>query len=449
MTEIFAQDQRFQDLGLGEPLLRSLKQMGFESPTVIQADLIPLALQGRDVLGQARTGTGKTAAFGLPLLQRADVDLKAPQALILVPTRELAIQVANEISELGRFTGVLTVPIYGGGSMRSQAEKLEKGRHLVVGTPGRIMDMHQRGLLKYDKMRCAVLDEVDRMLDIGFRDDIRKILGKMPDGIQTIFVSATISGEIETLARQYMKDPHKIIATGGSLTVEQVDQHYLPVQPWDKRKLLHHLLTHEEPAMTLVFCRTKRMVDDLAKFLSRKKIEVQAIHGDMYQGKRNRTIQQLRDGSLKVLIASDVAARGLDVSGISHVINYDLPEDPEVYVHRIGRTARTGRKGVAWAFVTPEQGALLTAIEKLINTEVPLLEYPDFEPGPVPSDIRAQEERKEEQAARHRDESNRFQTKLPAAESKDVDPSRFPGGLMPTSLPKRKLGGRARSRRGR
>ncbi len=449
MTEIFAEDKAFKDLGLNDRLLEALEAMGFEHPTVIQAQIIPLALEGRDVLGQARTGTGKTAAFGLPILQRATVEPRAPQALILVPTRELAIQVANEISDLGRHTDILTCPIYGGGSMKRQAEKLEKGRHIIVGTPGRVMDMHQRGLLKYDDIHYAVLDEVDRMLDIGFRDDIRKILGRMPKGAQTIFVSATISDEIEKLARQYMTNPEKLVATAGSLTVEQVEQHYLPVQPWDKRQLLHHLLTHEEPAMTVVFCRTKRTVDEIAKYLGKKKIDVQAIHGDMYQGKRNRAIQKLREGGLKVLIDSDVAARGLDVAGISHVINYDLPEDPEIYVHRIGRTARTGRKGVAWSFVTPEQGPLLTTIEKLINTEVPKLEYPDFEPGPVPEHIKEREQRKDEELAKQRQEGNRFKPKSPPQLVSDKDKSRFPGGLVPTALPKRTLGGRVRSRRGR
>lgn len=449
MTDIFAEDKQFRDLGLEERLLRALDDMGFVHPTLVQDQLIPLALAGRDVLGQARTGTGKTAAFGLPILQQVDASNRAPQALILVPTRELAIQVANEISDLGRHTDVLTTAIYGGGSMRRQAEKLEKGRHIIVGTPGRIMDMHQRGLLRYEHMRFAVLDEVDRMLDIGFRDDIRKILSKMPQGIRTIFVSATISGEIEKLARQYMRDPEKVVAVGASLTVEQVDQHYLTVQPWDKRRLLYHLLTREEPGLSVVFCRTKRTVDELASYLAKKKVDVQAIHGDMYQGKRNRTIEKLRCGGLKVLIASDVAARGLDVAGISHVINYDLPEDPEIYVHRIGRTARTGRKGVAWSLVTPEQGPLLTAIEKLINREVPELEYPDFEPGPVPEHVRAQQERKQEETSRHRQEVNRFKPKPPPSEMSEKDRARFPGGLVPTQLPKRALGGRVRSRRPR
>ncbi|MCK4874087.1 MAG: DEAD/DEAH box helicase [Phycisphaerales bacterium] len=449
MTDIFETDKSFADLGLSEAILKGVTRAGFDQPTVIQARLIPAILAGRDALGQAKTGTGKTAAFGLPLLQMCDADERHPQALVLVPTRELAIQVAGELADLGRGTDILTIPIYGGGSIRQQAEKLKKGRHFVVGTPGRLMDMHQRGLLKYDKIRFVVLDEVDRMLDIGFRDDIRKILSTVPDKRQTIFVSATISSEIETLARRYMDDPVKIIATSGSLTVSQVDQKYFAVEPWDKKQLLLYLLTHEEPAMTLVFCRTKRTVDNLTDYLNRKRITTHAIHGDMYQGKRNKTIKQLREGSLSVLIASDLAARGLDVQGITHVINYDLPEDSEIYVHRIGRTARTGRHGVAWSFVTPEQGPLLTAIEVLINAEIPKIDYPDFKPGSVPAQIREDRKRDEQRSEQARDRGNRFSVSTPPVAEAEVDPTRFPGGVVPTGKPNRQLGGRVRSKRGR
>lgn len=385
VNDVFQMTQTFADLGLRNSVLKGVADMGFVHPTKVQADLIPVVLQGRDVLGQAKTGSGKTAAFGLPLFHLATRGLPF-QSVILVPTRELAQQVANELIEMGRHTPIKVSAVFGGESIRSQSASLEQNPEIVVATPGRLMDLLERGRLHLNNVRFAVLDEVDRMLDIGFRDDIRKILGGVKHEHRTIFVSATISDEIETLARKYMRDPVKLVTVAGSLTVSMVEQHYLPVQPWDKRRLLHHLLTHEEPDLTVIFCRTKRTVDDIAEFLRRQNIDVQAIHGDMQQSKRNRVMTNLRGGKLAVLVASDLAARGLDVENISHVINYDLPEDPEVYIHRIGRTARAGRKGVAWSFVTTEQGELLTAIEKLANIEIPKMEYPDFQPSPPRED---------------------------------------------------------------
>jgi ATP-dependent RNA helicase DeaD len=364
--------------------MKGVREAGFKKPTLIQGQLIPMAIKGRDVLGQAKTGTGKTAAFGLPLL--AMCDPKVPfQALVLAPTRELAVQIAEELNELGRYGDVHVDTVMGGERISSQAQRLKKGASIIVGTPGRIMDMAERGLYHFNNVKFAVLDEVDRMLDIGFREDIRKILDRCPKERQTIFVSATIAGEIEKLARRFMQEPEKIVTTGASLTVNLVEQHYLAVQPWDKKKLLLHLLTHEEPAMTIVFCRLKKSVDMLAKYLGEKGIDVHAIHGDMRQGKRNRVIKQLREGDLTVLVASDLASRGIDAEAVSHVINYDLPEDPDLYVHRIGRTARAGRKGVAWAFVTPAQGELLTNIESLINRKSPRWITPTLSPLPSPT----------------------------------------------------------------
>lgn len=447
-SEIFDVDKSFKDLGLSEPLLDALMREGFNHPTVIQSQLIPVALTGRDVLGQAKTGTGKTAAFGLPMLERTDVERRVLQGLVLVPTRELAIQAADELGTLGEMAQVLVTPIFGGGSMSKQIEKLKKGRHLVVGTPGRVLDMHRRGHLRYEHISTVVLDEVDRMLDIGFRDDMRRILGELPADRQTVFVSATISPEIEQLARSFMRDPEKIVVAAGSLTVSQVDQTYLAVEPWDKRRLLKHLLTHEEPGLSIVFCRTKRSVNDVTKYLNDKGIDAHAIHGDMYQGKRNRIISRLKKGNLSVLVASDLAARGLDASGITHVINYDLPDDPEVYVHRIGRTARTGRTGIAWSFVTPDQGGLLTTIEMLINREIPRKEYPDFEPGPVPAKVRAEKELERERSEQAKERGARFGPQSLAAGAA-TDKTKFPGGVVPTGQPRRVMGGRARTRRGR
>ncbi len=444
--EIF-EDRTFADLGLRNSVLKGLDEAGFKHPTKIQSELIPMVISGKDVLGQSRTGTGKTAAFGLPLYHLATRDLPF-QSIILAPTRELAIQIASELEELGRFTPIRVSAVYGGTNIGSQAQALEQGPEIIVATPGRLMDMKNRGHIHFDNVRFAVLDEVDRMLDIGFREDIKKILGAIKCEHQTVFVSATISEEIEKLSRTHMKDPEKLVTTGGSLTVNLVDQHYISVQPWDKKKLLLHVLTHEEPDLTVIFCRMKRTVDDVARYLSRKGVDAHAIHGDMYQGKRNSVMNRLREGELGVLVASDLAARGLDVDDISHVINYDLPEDPEIYIHRVGRTARAGRQGVAWSLVTPEQGGLLTQIEMLANCHIPEKTYDDFEPGEAPSDIR-DEQRAQDKRAEKLKSISRFksQDSAPSVDPEKADPSKFPGGLVPTKMPPKKMGGRVKTAR--
>lgn len=450
-AEIFDNEQSFETLGLPENVMKGVREAGFKKPTLIQAQLIPMALKGRDVLGQAKTGTGKTASFGLPLLAMCDPQVPF-QALVLAPTRELAVQIAEELNELGRYGDVHVDTVMGGERISSQAHRLKKGASIIVGTPGRIMDMAERGLYHFNNVKFAVLDEVDRMLDIGFREDIRKILDRCPKERQTIFVSATIAGEIEKLARRFMQEPEKIVTTGASLTVNLVEQHYLAVQPWDKKKLLLHLLSHEEPAMTIVFCRLKKSVDMLAKYLGEKGIDVHAIHGDMRQGKRNRVIKQLREGDLTVLVASDLASRGIDAEAVSHVINYDLPEDPDLYVHRIGRTARAGRKGVAWAFVTPAQGELLTNIESLINREIPKMDYPDFVATPKPDNWRDENPGGQVfPTGPDTPKTSRFDAAvkpdLPPVSTDKVDASKFPGGIVPTKLPPKRMMGRIPSSR--
>jgi len=442
---IFSCERTFENLGLHPRLLKGLEEKGFVHPTDIQARLIPLVLEGRDVLGQAKTGTGKTAAFGLPLLEKVEPK-GGHQALVLVPTRELAVQVRREMHDLAKHSNVRITAIYGGERRRTQIDRLARGSEIVIGTPGRVMDLHQDGKFPFTDIRFVVLDEVDRMLDIGFRDDIRYILSRMDRPHQTVFVSATISDEIERLARSFMRDPEKIVSVSGSLTVSQVQQSHLLVERWDKKRLLLHLLEHEDPALTLVFCGTKREVEYLAEFLQKHDIDVRAIHGDMYQRKRDRVMKRLREGGLSVLVASDLAARGLDVQGITHVVNYDMPPDPEVYVHRIGRTARLGADGVAWSFVTPGEGKLLTAIERLINREVPRIHYDDFEPGPVPAKVHA--ERKQEAERNELERLSRSRT-LPAkvAEKDASDETKFPGGIVPTAPPTRRMGGRMRGRR--
>jgi len=449
MSEIFDETIDFAQMGLRSSVLRGITASGFEHPTDIQAKLIPLLMAGRDALGQARTGTGKTAAFGLPILHKADPNVPM-QALILAPTRELAAQVASELEELGRFTPIRTTCIIGGESMKKQVDSVKRGTPILVGTPGRIMDLLGRRDIHLNNVRFVVLDEVDRMLDIGFRDDIKKILSGVKTEHQTVFVSATIGSEIESLARTFMKqDAEKVVAVTGALTVSEVDQKYLPVEPWDKRALLLHLLRHEKPDMAVVFCRTKVTVDKLSSYLRKKNIPAQAIHGDLTQGRRNLVMTSLRKGELNVLIASDLAARGLDVEHISHVINYDLPDDPEVYIHRVGRTARVGRRGTAWAFVSPEEGQRLTEIEKLAGVMIERFDFPSFEPGPVPDDVREQRQREERRADPTKTLSQR--TALPDLDglSEEEMARMFPGGVVPKSVPRRTLGSRLRSRRSR
>ena len=440
MDDIFSADKTFDDLDLTPEVLRGVKDAGFERPTDIQVKLIPIVQAGKDVLGQAKTGTGKTAAFGLPILQQADPNVRM-QALILAPTRELASQIVVEINELGRHTPIKAVSIVGGEAYQDQLKGLREGGHIMVGTPGRVMDLQQRKQIHFHDLRWIVLDEVDRMLDIGFRDDIRQILSKVGGKHQTIFVSATIGDEIERLGRKFMtEDAEKIVTVAGSLTVSQVTQKYLPVKPWDKRRLLCHLLTHEESDLTLVFCRTKDTVRKVTRFLKDRKIDAHEIHGDLPQGRRNRVMNTVRHGKLDVLVASDLASRGLDVQDISHIINYDLPDDPEVYVHRIGRTARAGRKGTAWSFVMPDQGQLLTEIEKLTGVHIEQLEYPDFEPSAPPPG--------HEKPAPPKRESRSRLTEA-TVNPKDADSGQFPGGVIPRDLPRRSLGSRFKTRRSR
>jgi ATP-dependent RNA helicase DeaD len=396
--------QAFADLGVRPSILRALAEMQFTKPSEIQNLLIPRALTGVDILGQARTGTGKTAAFGIPILQRAVKGL-ATQAILLVPTRELAVQVDAEIQRLGQFTPIRSIPVYGGQKIAAQMKFLKHHPEILVGTPGRVIDLLDRRIINFDNVKFIVLDEVDRMLDIGFRDDIRNILtrvkgvGRRDDANseadrsdshpQTIFVSATISDEIERLARKYMRDPvEKLIAPGADdkPTVENVQQFYLSAQPWDKYRLVRLLLQREDPELAIVFCRTKHGAEKLARKLHADGFECREIHGNLAQNKRETVMKNFRNGKFDVLIATDLASRGIDVADISHIINFDIPDDPEAYVHRIGRTARMGAGGKAFTFVTPEQGEELTRIENLINMVIPVATIEGFEPTPPPSD---------------------------------------------------------------
>lgn len=449
--ESFRLDMTFADLGLRDEILQAIDELGFKHPTKIQAELVPLAITEVDILGQAKTGTGKTASFALPLLELIEPG-DSMCAIILAPTRELAVQIKQDIEELAPHTGLSVCAIYGGQSINVQADQLRKHPEIIVGTPGRVLDMIERGYLSLSQIEFAVLDEVDRMLDIGFRDDIRKILGKCPKDRQTIFVSATFTDEIEKLARKFMQDPVKLEVSAGALTVDLVKQGYVTVEPWDKRRMLAHLLTHEEPGLTIVFCRMKRTVDSVVRYLERKGISAHAIHGDLTQSKRNSVMNQFRSGDLAVLVASDLASRGIDVEGITHVVNYDLPDDPDIYVHRIGRTARAGRDGHAWSLVTPAQGSLLTEIEILVNTEIPTMQYDDFEVSERPEDWKDEPtggRPSYEVKGVKKEAKNRFAEDAPPAEKEMSDAEKaekFPGGVVPSKRPPRAMRGKTRTR---
>ncbi|MAO21843.1 MAG: DEAD/DEAH box helicase [Phycisphaerae bacterium] len=452
--DTFETDKTFADLDLKDSIVKAMDERGFKHPTKIQAALVPMAMTGVDILGQAKTGTGKTAAFALPLLNMIEPG-DSMISIILAPTRELAVQIKQDIEELAVYTDIKVCAIYGGQSINVQAKQLEKGPEIIVGTPGRVLDMIDRGYLHLYDIEFVVLDEVDRMLDIGFRDDIKKLLKKCPKDRQTIFVSATFTDEIEKLARTYMEDPEKLEVTAGALTVDLVKQKYVTVEPWDKRRMLAHLLTHEEPALTIVFCRMKRTVDSVVRYLDRKGIPAHAIHGDLSQSKRNSVMSKFRGGDLNVLVASDLASRGIDVEGITHVINYDLPDDPDIYVHRIGRTARAGRDGHAWSLVTPAQGSLLTEIELLVNAEIPARKYDDFEPRERPDDWKDEptggRPTYEVKGAPTEPKKNRFQQdeppKVEKLSEKEIA-AKFPGGIVPSKLPGKMMRGKAK-RRGR
>jgi len=452
--DTFETSMSFADLGLKDSILKAMDERGFKHPTKIQAELVPLAMEGGDILGQAKTGTGKTAAFALPLIEMIEPG-DSMISVILAPTRELAIQIKQDIEELAVHTGLKVCAIYGGQSINVQADQLRNGPEIIVGTPGRILDMIERRYLNLSEVEFAVLDEVDRMLDIGFRDDIRKILGKCPKDRQTIFVSATFTDEIEKLARKFMHNPTKLEVAASSLTVDLVKQGYATVDPWDKKRMLAHLLTHEEPALTLVFCRMKRTVDSVVRYLERKDIPAHAIHGDLSQAKRNQVMTKFRSGDLEVLVASDLASRGIDVEGITHVVNFDLPDDPDIYVHRIGRTARAGRDGHAWSLVTPDQGSLLTEIEILVNAEIPKLEYPEFDARPRPDDWKDEpaggRPTYEVKGVPSEPKKNRFEAAQVPVVNRLSDKelaAKFPGGVVPSKLPGKMMGGKAK-RRGR
>ena len=367
----------FSDLNLSAPVLKALKDVGYETPSPIQAATIPLLLEGRDVLGQAQTGTGKTAAFALPILSNIDVKQTAPQALVLAPTRELAIQVAEAFqSYASHIKGFHVLPIYGGQSYGPQLSSLRRGVHVVVGTPGRVIDHIEKGSLDLSRLTTLVLDEADEMLRMGFIDDVEQILQQTPEGRQTTLFSATMPPAIKRIAKTYLRDPAEVTVAAKTGTADNIKQRYWLVAGMHKLDALTRILEAEPFDGMIIFARTKLGTEELATKLQARGFAATAINGDMAQQQRERTIEQLKNGKIDILVATDVAARGLDVERISHVINYDVPSDPESYTHRIGRTGRAGRSGDAILFITPRERGLLKAIERATRQPVAPLELP-------------------------------------------------------------------------
>src|SRR5579875_1061403 len=368
--------QGFEELGVGQDILRALQDIGYESPTPIQRQAIPVLMEGRDLMAQSQTGTGKTAAFAIPMIEKVDPNEPVVQGLVLAPTRELSVQVAETIHKLGRFRGVTDMPIYGGQPYDRQLRALKRGVQIVVGTPGRLMDHIRRGTLDLSHVRLVVLDEADQMLDMGFIDDIEFILDQIPGQRQIALFSATIPPRIRSLSKRYLSDPEVLTIAKERVTVPEVSQYYVETSRQGKLEALSRILDMEQPESAVVFVRTKRETDELGESLIGRGYLAEVIHGDLSQSLRQRAITGFRDGRADILVATDVAARGLDIPNVSHVINYDIPEDPEAYVHRIGRTARAGKSGSAITFVTPRERGLLKTIERLINIRLTPMRIP-------------------------------------------------------------------------
>ncbi len=370
----------FDDLSLSESVMKAVKKVGYETPTPIQAEIIPHVLNGRDVIGQAQTGTGKTAAFALPLLSKIDLKIATPQVLVLAPTRELAIQVAEAFQQYAGFLkGFHVLPIYGGQEYGVQLRQLKRGVHVVVGTPGRVMDHMRRGTLKLDKLTCLVLDEADEMLRMGFIDDVEWVLEQLPTKRQIALFSATMPTAIRKISQKYLKNPEQITIKTKSITADTIKQRYMMVNGRQKLEALTTILESMTFNAILIFVRTKVETIELAEKLAARGYACTALNGDITQRTRELTIQRLKAGKIDMLIATDVAARGLDVERISHVINYDIPSDPEAYTHRIGRTGRAGREGEAILFVTNREQRLLGIIERVTGKKIERMHMPTAE----------------------------------------------------------------------
>ncbi|MED4400490.1 DEAD/DEAH box helicase [Metabacillus fastidiosus] len=369
----------FQDLNLSSALMQSISKMGFEEPSPIQAQTIPLGLQNKDVIGQAQTGTGKTAAFGIPLIEKIDMKNENIQALVVAPTRELAIQVSEELYKIGYHKRSRVLPIYGGQDINRQIRALKKNPHIIVGTPGRLIDHINRKTLKLGSVHTIVLDEADEMLNMGFIEDIEAILSNVPKERQTLLFSATMPDPIRRIAEKFMVNPELVKVKAKEMTVPNITQYYLDVHEKKKFDVLTRLLDIQSPELAIVFGRTKRRVDELSEALTLRGYTAEGIHGDLTQAKRMSTLRKFKEGAIEVLVATDVAARGLDISGVTHVYNFDVPQDPESYVHRIGRTGRAGKTGMAMTFVTPREMDIVKNIERTTKKKMDRMKPPTLD----------------------------------------------------------------------
>ena len=356
----------FKELGISPEILKAVEDMGFEEPTPIQKASIPIALTGKDLIGQAQTGTGKTAAFGIPILSRIDTSKPGPQAVVLSPTRELAIQSAEEINHLAQYLPIHALPIYGGQDIERQFKALRKHPNIIVATPGRLMDHMKRGTIDLSHVQMLVLDEGDEMVDMGFIDDIRTILAAIPDERQTMFFSATMPEPIRELAETFQKQPELVKIKAATVTIDLIEQEYIELPDRQKFDALCRLLDMQEPELAIVFVRTKRRADEVTEALKKRGYMAEGLHGDLSQQKRDTVVRQFKESTIDILVATDVAARGLDISGVTHVYNFDMPQDPEIYVHRVGRTGRAGKTGLAVTFVISRNQK--AAIESLSDT---------------------------------------------------------------------------------
>ena len=362
---------KFEELNIDERILRAIEDMGFEETSPIQTQAIPAVCEGIDVVGQAQTGTGKTAAYTIPMLMKIDPQIKKPQAIVLCPTRELAVQVAEEIRKLAKYmSDIKVLPVYGGQEIVRQIKSLKTGVQIIVGTPGRVMDHMRRKTVKFDNINMVILDEADEMLDMGFREDMETILTETPQDRQTVMFSATMPKAIMDIARNFQKDARVIKVVRKELTVSNIEQFYYEVRPKNKTEVLCRLIDIYNPRLSVVFCNTKRQVDELISELKGRGYFADGIHGDMKQQQRDRVMDDFRSGNVDILIATDVAARGIDVDDVDMVFNYDIPEDEEYYVHRIGRTGRAGRSGMALSFISGKEVYKLKDIERYCKTKI-------------------------------------------------------------------------------
>jgi ATP-dependent RNA helicase DeaD len=413
-------------LGLAESTLKALSDLGFETPTPIQALAIPVLLTGCDLIGLAQTGTGKTAAFGLPLIEKMDASDSSTQALILAPTRELAVQVAKGIHDFARYGGLRVVPVYGGQPIDRQFRALRAGPQIVVGTPGRILDHLRRGSLLLDKVKFCVLDEADEMMAMGFTEDMEAILSELPESRQLAFFSATMAQRVLAITTKYLRNPQRVEIIAKQRTLETTNQTYYECAPGKKQEALARVLDMETPGSTIVFCRTRLETAELSELLQLRGYNAEPIHGDMSQAERERVLRRFREGMADLLIATDVAARGLDIDNVTHVINYDVPYDVEQYIHRIGRTGRAGRSGDAITLIYHQEKRKLANIERMIGSRIQAARMPTV------ADIAARRRETFVEAIREALDSREFESMLPAVSelSETYDPLEVAAAAM-------------------